>query len=121
MARQVHRLSAVKVARESNPGLYADGGGLYLRVTAGKNSGKRWVFLYRRPGDGKRCEMGLGGTLAVPLAKARQKAAEARAMLVDGRDPLAARNACRHSARWPTSSSRAWVPAGATTSIGPNG
>lgn len=93
MARHVHRLSAVRIAKESNPGLYADGGGLYLRVTAGKNSGKRWVFLYRRPGDGKRCEMGLGGTLAVPLAKARQKASEARAMLADGRDPLAARKA----------------------------
>lgn len=88
MARQIHRLSAVKVAKELKPGLYADGGGLYLRITDGKSAGKRWVFLYRRPIDGKRCEIGLGGYVAVPLAKAREKAAAARASVADGRDPL---------------------------------
>ena len=38
-------------------------------------------------------EMGLGGLAVVPLAKAREKAAEARAHLAAGRDPLAARKA----------------------------
>ena len=95
MARQVHRLSAVKVAKETKPGLYADGGGLYLRISAGKNAGKRWVFLYRRPKDGKRCELGLGGLVAVPLAKAREKASAARASVADGRDPLIERQAAR--------------------------
>lgn len=97
MARHVHRLSAVKIAKETKPGLYADGGGLYLRITAGKKTGKRWVFLYSRPKDGKRCEMGLGGTLAVPLAKARKKAAEARALISDGQDPLATRHAAERT------------------------
>lgn len=92
MARKVHRLSAVKVAKETEPGLYADGGGLYLRITTGKQAGKRWVFLYRRPSDGKRCEMGLGGTVAVTLAKARKKAEAARDQLDDGKDPLTARD-----------------------------
>ncbi|MGD9785615.1 MAG: tyrosine-type recombinase/integrase [Hyphomicrobiaceae bacterium] len=99
MARHFHRLSAAKVSRETKPGLYADGGGLYLRITAGKKAGKRWVFLYRRPLDGKRCEIGFGGTSAVPLAKARRKADEARALLADGKDPLAARQAAE---RMPT-------------------
>jgi integrase len=99
MARQVHRLSAVRVAKESKPGLYADGGGLYLRITVGRNSGKRWVFLYRRPSDGKRCEIGLGGVAAVPLAKAREKAGAARMSLADGRDPLSVRYQAR---RMPT-------------------
>ena len=89
MARNVHRLSARRVKTLTAPGLHADGGGLYLRITTGKNSGKRWVFLYRRPADGKRCEIGLGGAQAVSLAKAREKAAKARARLDDGRDPLA--------------------------------
>ena len=93
MARHVHRLSAAKVAKKAKPGLYADGGGLYLRITAGEKAGKRWVFLYRRPTDGKRCEIGLGGTSAVPLAKARKKADEARALVADGKDPLATRQA----------------------------
>ena len=95
MARQVHRLSAVKVAKELAPGLYADGGGLYLRITAGKSAGKRWVFIYRRPSDGKRCEIGLGGLTAVPLAKAREKAAGAWAAVADGRDPLSDKQASR--------------------------
>jgi integrase len=93
MARNVHRLSARKVETLTTPGMYADGGGLYLRISAGKKAGKRWVFLYRRPADGKRCEIGLGGTSAVPLAKARKKADEARALVADGKDPLAARQA----------------------------
>ena len=88
MARQVHRLSAIKVAKEFRPGLFADGAGLYLRISAGRNSGKRWVFLYRRPRDGKRCEIGLGGITSVSLARAREKATEARAKLADGQDPL---------------------------------
>jgi integrase len=91
MARHVHRLSAVKVTKEIKPGLYADGGGLYLRISEGKSGGKRWVFIYRRPSDGKRCEMGLGGSLAVSLAKARGRADEARAMVADGVDPRAAK------------------------------
>jgi integrase len=93
MARHVHRLSARKVETLSAPGMHADGGGLYLRITAGKNAGKRWVFLYRRPSDAKRCEIGLGGYAAVPLAKAREKAAAARACVDDDRDPLAEKNA----------------------------
>ena len=99
MARNVHRLSARKVATLTSTGMHADGGGLYLRITAGKKAGKRWVFLYNRPRDGKRCEMGLGGTLAVSLAKARQRAEEARALISDGQDPLAMRQSAQ---RMPT-------------------
>lgn len=91
MGRLVHRLSARKVETLATPGMHADGGGLYLRITAGKSAGKRWVFIFRRPSDGKRCEIGFGGASAVPLAKARRKADEARALLADGKDPLFAR------------------------------
>lgn len=87
MARQIQRLNARKVETLTEPGMHADGGGLYLRISTGKNGGKRWVFLYRRRRDGKRCEMGLGGVLAVSLIKAREKATAARAVLSEGRDP----------------------------------
>src|SRR5919107_4152932 len=41
---------------------------------------------------GKRREMGLGSLRDVPLAKARERAAQARQKLADGLDPIAARN-----------------------------
>lgn len=42
--------------------------------------------------DGKRREMGLGALRDVPLAKARERAAEVRQKLADGLDPIAARD-----------------------------
>ena len=33
MARTIGRLTALKVDKAKRPGMYADGGGLYLRVT----------------------------------------------------------------------------------------
>jgi integrase len=41
--------------------------------------------------NGKRREMGLGSVRDVPLAKARQRAADARQQLADGLDPLASK------------------------------
>lgn len=87
MAREINRLSARKVATLSTPGRHADGGGLYLVVA--KSGAKRWVFLYRR--EDRLHEMGLGGLVSVPLAKAREFAAGARSCLRDGKDPIAAR------------------------------
>jgi hypothetical protein len=34
----IGKLTALKVAREKRPGLYGDGGGLYLQITAGARS-----------------------------------------------------------------------------------
>ncbi|WP_348645301.1 integrase arm-type DNA-binding domain-containing protein [Methylobacterium sp. BTF04] len=71
----------------SEVGRHADGGGLYLVVD--QSGARRWVMLYRLAG--KRREMGLGSTLAVPLAKARELAAEARALIAGGVDPIEAK------------------------------
>ena len=50
------KLTALKVAREKRPGLYGDGGGLYLQVTA--RGSKSWIFRFwiaeREPYDGQR-------------------------------------------------------------------
>lgn len=88
MARQLHTLSARTVATLTQPGRHSDGGGLYLNVTA--SGARSWVFMWKV--DGKRREMGLGALRDVPLAKARERAAEARQKLADGRDPIAARD-----------------------------
>lgn len=87
MARQLQRLSALQVAKLTKPGLYGDGGGLTLQITA--TGAKSWLFRYMIAG--KAHGMGLGPTHTVSLAEARQKALDARKLLIDGIDPLAAK------------------------------
>lgn len=87
MALALNKLSARGVATISKAGRHGDGGGLYLVVD--KSGAKRWVFLYRRGGILR--EMGLGGLKAVTLARAREVAAEARANLQAGVDPISAK------------------------------
>ena len=43
----IGKLSAVKVAREKRPGMYGDGGGLYLHV--GKTGTRSWLFRFWVP------------------------------------------------------------------------
>jgi integrase len=87
MARQLHKLSARTAATISKPGRHSDGGGLYLNVT--ETGARSWVFMWKV--GGRRREMGLGPARDVSLAKAREKAIEARQHLLAGTDPLAAR------------------------------
>ncbi|MFM9857231.1 tyrosine-type recombinase/integrase [Pseudoxanthobacter sp. M-2] len=89
MATVLNKLSARSIATIVKPGRHADGGGLYLQV--GANGAKSWLFMFKR--EGKQREMGLGSLRDVRLAVAREKAAEARALLADGKDPLAIRRA----------------------------
>ena len=84
MAQRINRLNARKVASLRRPGLHADGAGLYLRISQGRHTGKRWVLVSRRPRDSKRCEIGLGSALTVSFAAMHTAAANARARLADG-------------------------------------
>jgi integrase len=97
MPRSSNGLTALKVKQAKKPGLYNDGGGLYLRIAPGGS--KSWVYRYQRAGE--RRYKGLGGLDAVSLADARRKAAEARRMLSEGNDPIdvarAAERARTHS------------------------
>ena len=87
MAQKIQRLTALKVAHVSKPGLYADGGGLYLRV--GRGGTKSWAFRFMLKGTPR--EMGFGSYTKVSLTDARRKAGDARLLLSDGHDPLARR------------------------------
>ncbi|WP_353037706.1 Arm DNA-binding domain-containing protein [Mesorhizobium sp. M1076] len=84
MSRSLHKLSARSVAAIDKPGRHGDGGGLYLNVSG--DGRRRWIFLYRR--EGKLKEMGLGSARDVTLARAREAANEATAVLSAGGDPL---------------------------------
>jgi integrase len=87
MARQQQRLSALQVTKLTKPGLYGDGGGLTLQITP--SGAKSWLFRYMV--SGKSFGMGLGPTHTVSLAEARQKALDARKLLIEGINPLAAK------------------------------
>jgi len=102
----IGKLKALAVAKAKTPGMYGDGGGLYLQVTgAGARS---WIFRYwvpqidpatgnpardpqtNRPRGVSR-EMGLGSLSTVTLETARELAGECRKLRQKGIDPLEAR------------------------------
>lgn len=76
-------------------GKHADGGGLYLHVS--KGGARSWLFRSRRAGRAQ--EMGLGSLNAVSLERARQKAAEHRAGMAEGGNPLAEKRQAALAAR----------------------
>jgi len=80
-------LNAMRAAKLSEPGRYADGNGLYLIVDA--SGAKRWVL--RTVVNRRRRDMGLGGLKTVSLAEARQLAKSYRAIARSGGDPLSNR------------------------------
>lgn len=91
MPRFIEQLTALKVKRLSRPGYYADGGGLYLSISA--SQAKSWIYRYSK--DGRRREMGLGSISRISLADARALAAGASSVLASGADPLDQREALR--------------------------
>jgi integrase len=84
MARTLNRLSTFKVEKSKQPGMYADGGGLYLRVAEGGS--KQWIFRY--VANGRLRDMGIGPCHTLSLAEARERATEARKLRLDGIDPI---------------------------------
>ena len=76
-------LSARKV-ETAKPGKYSDGGNLYLIVSP--SGARKWVLRFTWRGAAK--EMGLGSANDVPLADARDRAADARRVLAKGLNPI---------------------------------
>jgi Arm DNA-binding domain len=85
MARYLGKLTALFVARAKQPGLYSDGGNLYLQVES--ESARSWIFRYA----GR--YMGLGSALVVSLQEARDLAHECRKLRRQGIDPIGTRRA----------------------------
>ena len=77
MARGINKLTVKSVAALMEPGLYGDGGGLYLQVAdVSGNITKSWAFRFMLAGRARK--MGLGSILTFSLAEARER---------DGRPP----------------------------------
>ena len=105
--REGGKLSAAAVRNAKKPGLYGDGHGLYLQISAFRT--KSWIFRFMI--DGVARKMGLGPIHTVSLAEARAEALKARQLARKGIDPIEAEKAKRrHSGprpRGPTSSREA--------------
>src|SRR5262245_44753504 len=83
--RTLNLLKATTVAKKDlAPGRYADGGCLYLQVHT--RGSRAWVFEFTRAKVVR--SMGLGPFREVTLALARELAADARALLAKGIDPI---------------------------------
>jgi integrase len=91
MAWAANRLTALKVEKLKKPGMYADGGGLYLRVTP--EGTKNWVYRFML--NGRPRWMGLGPLALYGLQEARGKALDARRLRHEGVDPIDTRRADR--------------------------
>lgn len=90
MARAINRLTTLGVKALREPGMHADGQGLYLRID--QTGARRWVLIYHH--GGRRREMGLGSLEKVKLAEAREAAEAARRQVKAGNDPITARKVC---------------------------
>ncbi len=89
--RTLNRLSVKLIENLNKRGYYADGGGLYFRVS--EFDTKSWAFRFTYVAKAR--EMGLGPFPDVSLKEARERAAEARKLLRDGIDPIEQRQATR--------------------------
>jgi integrase len=89
--RTLNRLTNKFVESKHQPGMYADGGSLYLRVA--ESGSKQWIFRYAA--NGRLRDMGLGAVAprGFTLAQAREKAREARLLRLEGIDPIAHKQA----------------------------
>jgi integrase len=95
-----NKLTAATVRSTVRTGRHADGAGLYLQVTRHPvlgNIRKSWLVRYRAD-TGKIREIGIGSIEDVSLADAREKAAQVRLRVREGRDLIAERQTERKAA-----------------------
>ncbi len=112
MGTLIGKLKALTVARVKQPGMYGDGGGLWLQVTSA--GARSWIFRYwaseRDPATGqiirdemgkaRGCsrEMGLGSLSVVSLEQARELAGKYRQLRREGIDPIETRQKAKAEA-----------------------
>jgi Arm DNA-binding domain len=87
MARALNKLTAEATEAISKPGRHSDGGNLYLAISA--DGRRRWTFLYTWNGSLREAGLGAASAGGVSLEEAREKAAEGRALVRAGIDPIA--------------------------------
>jgi integrase len=97
MPKKAPELGPLAVSRLTKPGLHFVGGVAGLALQVLESGGRSWIL--RATVGTKRRDMGLGGYPDVALAKAREAAAEARAKIRQGVDPIQEVQAAREVLR----------------------
>src|SRR5215469_2056956 len=91
----IKKLTDRAIASKVKPGLYGDGGNLFLRVAAGGS--KSWVYRYWY--NERRHALGLGAYPQVSLKEARDLADDERRLRRTGDDPATVKRAKRAAQR----------------------
>jgi integrase len=89
------KLTAMQVAKITEPGMYGDGQGLYLQIKPG--GAKSWIYRYQL--NGRKRHLGLGSASAITLKRARELLAEPRRLRAEGIDPVEKKHEARSAAR----------------------
>jgi len=99
MARKINQLTPLKVEQliknTRKPRMVGDGLNLYLMIR--RQGEGAWCFRYKI--DGVTRLQGLGATHTVSLQEARERARQARQLILDGKDPLAVKAEARAAAK----------------------
>ncbi|MFD2313906.1 tyrosine-type recombinase/integrase [Halomonas organivorans] len=94
MPKVAKALTPLEIKRLVEPGFYAVGGAPGLHLQVSKNGGRSWIL--RTTVGSKRRDIGLGSASEVPVARAREDAAELkRRIREEGIDPVLERQAKR--------------------------
>jgi integrase len=88
-----------RYVKTAKPGIYGDGGGLWLRVNPGADGSpnRGWVFRFAMGGTAH--AMGLGPLHTIGLAEAREEALECRKLIRQGINPIEYRRRQRAAAQ----------------------
>ncbi|HXY05439.1 MAG TPA: tyrosine-type recombinase/integrase [Burkholderiaceae bacterium] len=97
MPKRAKALGPLEVSQKSEPGLYAVGGVAGLHLIVGGPKSKSWIL--RTMVGGKRRDIGLGSYPENGVARAREKALEAKDEIKKGQDPILAKKAARAAIR----------------------
>jgi integrase len=98
MPKRAPELSPIEVKRKSTkPGFWAVGGvaGLHLLVVAARSAKTTASWILRVMLGEKRTDLGLGAYPEIGVAKAREKAAAARELIAQGKDPREEKRAAK--------------------------
>lgn len=95
MPKKTPEMAALDIRRISLPGRHAVGGVPGLLLVVKESGAKSWIL--RVVVGNRRRNIGLGGYPEVTLARAREKAREARDMIEQGKDPVEEKQAMKRA------------------------